>query len=134
MQSVFYVVCSKYRLGDTGFQELKSHVVYYFMHLMYGCLFFPESAMHSPAFVPSPLLKPRVIFLLVMCSAHTSIWRLPTLPLRCWSHHLLYGALPDFPRQSGSLLYERSDFTLSNVVAFVSMYMAPHSNTRPFSS
>lgn len=116
------------------FKNRKSHIMYYFMHLMYGCLLFPESAMHSPAFVPSPLLEPRVILLLVKCSAHTSIWRMPTLPLRSCSHHLLFGDLSDFPRQSGSVLYERSDFTLSNVVAFVSMYMAPHSNTRPFSS
>lgn len=125
-------LCSMLCVPSTGWEtqalkNLKSHIMYYFMYLLYGCLLFPESAMHSHAFVPS-----HIIFLLVMCSA--SIWRMPTLPLRSCSHLLPYATLSDFPRQSGSLLYERSDFTLSNVVAFVSMYMAPHSNTHPFSS
>lgn len=128
LYSVFYVLCSKHRAGDTGIKEPEQPLYIFLMHIMYGCPRFPESAMHTC------LWGFAVLFLLpVTCSAHISLWRMPTPPLRSCSNHLLQEALLDFPEQSWSAPYKHSDCILPKAVAFIIMYTAPHGNTRPSS-
>lgn len=128
LYSVFYILCSKHRAGTQALKSQNNHIIYFFMHIMYGCPRFPESAMHTCLWCFA------VLFLLpVTCSAHISLWRMPTPPLRSCSNHLLEEALFDCPEQSWSALYKHSDFILSKAVAFIIMYTAPHGNTRPSS-